>query len=538
MYRSVENELTWNVVKGGIMQGFQLFRSSNNILSNNSVTGFRNDVHTRYGFYLLLYCESNDLAENRVIIDGGWEYDLHGFYLEGRGTSFQGTVVRKNTVEMYDVHSAARWFGFTLYSASDVVIRENTVTVYEDRIYYTQVYGYNVDYGHGIDIVHNVVENALVGFSFLSVKFTATDNIARNNYFGFSLIYSNENTIARNSISNSEIGIELRNCFSNTIYHNNLIDNVQQVEIIDSDNYWYNPDLLEGNFWSNYWGQDDGSNGRVAGDGVGDTNLPHEGVDPYPLMYPTAYIFYRPILIIWRGGWSPVEIQAVDPLGNIVSRDGNQIGPYAWYIEDDQSIPDSTLVMIIIAIPTLESVAEQIYSFQMTALADLTYSMDWFVINTGEVLFERSVEDVPLEAGQTKLVETALEITPEGEIVVEAAAQYDFGGILQPVNADGTSVFEQGSTVPVKFQLFDEDGNPDGTAFAFLELAMVIDGVVGDFMPADSTSAADIANVFRYDEEEAQYIFNLNTAELDVGIYILRITLDDGQQFTVQIGIM
>jgi hypothetical protein len=123
-------------------------------------------------------------------------------------------------------------------------------------------------------------------------------------------------------------------------------------------------------------------------------------------------------------------------------------------------------------------------------------------------------------------------------VVVEVVAQYEFGGFLQPINADGTSVFEQGSTIPVKFQLFDEDGNPDGTAFAFLELAMIVDGVVGDFMPADSTSAADIANVFRYDEEEAQYIFNLNTAELDAGIYLLRITLDDGQQFTVQIEII
>ena len=198
--------------------------------------------------------------------------------------------------------------------------------------------------------------------------------------------------------------------------------------------------------------------------------------------------------------------------------------------------------MIIDPVP-LNPFPQEVFSFEMTALDDLTYSMEWFVSYGdsesgvgGEVLFERSVEEVPLEAGQTKLVETELEMTPEG-VIVEAVAQYDFSGFLRPINPDGTSVFEQGSTVPVKFQLYDEDGNPDGTAFAFLELAMVIDGVVGDFMPADSTSAADTTNVFRYDEEDAQYIFNLNTAELDVGIYILRITFDDGQQFTVQIEI-
>jgi hypothetical protein len=42
----------------------------------------------------------------------------------------------------------------------------------------------------------------------------------------------------------------------------------------------------EGNYWSNYNGLDDGSNGRIAGDGVGDTNIPHMGLDNYPLMEP------------------------------------------------------------------------------------------------------------------------------------------------------------------------------------------------------------------------------------------------------------
>jgi len=42
----------------------------------------------------------------------------------------------------------------------------------------------------------------------------------------------------------------------------------------------------EGNYWSDYTGEDDGSGGRVAGDGIGDTLIPHWGVDYYPLMNP------------------------------------------------------------------------------------------------------------------------------------------------------------------------------------------------------------------------------------------------------------
>ena len=38
--------------------------------------------------------------------------------------------------------------------------------------------------------------------------------------------------------------------------------------------------------------------------------------------------------------------------------------------------------------------------------------------------------------------------------------------ILPPINANGTSVFKQGSTVPVKFTLCDASGNPISNAAA------------------------------------------------------------------------
>ncbi len=53
----------------------------------------------------------------------------------------------------------------------------------------------------------------------------------------------------------------------------------------------------------------------------------------------------------------------------------------------------------------------------MTALEDLTYSMEWFVSLAGDILFERSVEDASLTADHTKLVETNLKETPEGLII-------------------------------------------------------------------------------------------------------------------------
>ncbi|MFW9871129.1 MAG: PxKF domain-containing protein, partial [Candidatus Thorarchaeota archaeon] len=59
----------------------------------------------------------------------------------------------------------------------------------------------------------------------------------------------------------------------------------------------------------------------------------------------------------------------------------------------------------------------------------------------------------------------------------------------------------------------------------------------GELEDVASTSAADTGNVFRYDSETEQYIFNLSTKELETGTYVLRITLDDGQIFEIQFSL-
>jgi hypothetical protein len=187
------------------------------------------------------------------------------------------------------------------------------------------------------------------------------------------------------------------------------------------------------------------------------------------------------------------------------------------------------MVIIIIPIPENPS-PEESYTFQMTAQEDLTYSMESFVsygdaINRigGKVLSEWSVEDASLNEGQTHAVETPV-------------AFYTCSGILQPINTDGSSVFKLGRTVPVKFQLFDDLGMPVGTAFATIDLIKISDGVTGVYEEATSTSAADTGNIFRYDSETEQYIYNLNTDELETGTYVIRIIFGVGQIFEVTVS--
>lgn len=126
------------------------------------------------------------------------------------------------------------------------------------------------------------------------------NNISRNTLIGNSVVgimlwETEESTISENIVMGHERGIHLYDCTANIFYHNDIINNTIQARMDFfhgyKPNYWHHPDLLEGNYWSDYTGADDGSGvGKhaIADDGIGDTLIPHPGAgyDFYPLMEP------------------------------------------------------------------------------------------------------------------------------------------------------------------------------------------------------------------------------------------------------------
>lgn len=87
--------------------------------------------------------------------------------------------------------------------------------------------------------------------------------------------------ITRNTFKSS--GVVIRNDLNCTIFHNSFIENSRDAEGMVRS-IWYNETSTEGNYYFEYRGKDDGSNGRRANDGIGDTNIPYIGRDLYPLM--------------------------------------------------------------------------------------------------------------------------------------------------------------------------------------------------------------------------------------------------------------
>ena len=110
--------------------------------------------------------------------------------------------------------------------------------------------------------------------------------------------------------------------------------------------------------------------------------------------------------------------------------------------------------------------------------------------------------------------------------------------MLQPINADGSSIFKLGSIVPVKFRLTAESA-AISDATAKLYVAQVSNGIAGPEAEAVSTSAATAGNLFRYDADSDRYVFNWSTKALQTGMgtYQLRIDLGDGTTNTVFVSL-
>ncbi|PYR48879.1 MAG: hypothetical protein DMF89_14380 [Acidobacteria bacterium] len=113
---------------------------------------------------------------------------------------------------------------------------------------------------------------------------------------------------------------------------------------------------------------------------------------------------------------------------------------------------------------------------------------------------------------------------------------YAWSNLLPPIRVNGTSIFKIGSTVPVKFQLTGASAALTNLP-ALIHVSPVSNGVTGLELEAESTSAADSGNTFRYDAPSGQYIFNLATKTLAQGTWQIRIDLQDGSPHTVMVSL-
>jgi parallel beta-helix repeat protein len=166
-------------------------------------------------------------------------------------------------------------FGIDLYFSTSNIIKSNTIT--------SNGYGIHISYSDDNMIIDNLITNHL-GWP----------------RYGIELNISNDTIIYGNTISNNYRGISVKGSSNNKIYHNNFIDNAEQVIIwttyrddmeIESHNIWDDGYPSGGNYWSDYCGVDEYSGpyqNETGSDGIGDTPyvIDENNQDNYPLMQP------------------------------------------------------------------------------------------------------------------------------------------------------------------------------------------------------------------------------------------------------------
>jgi parallel beta-helix repeat protein len=120
---------------------------------------------------------------------------------------------------------------------------------------------------------------------------TISGNLVRNSKdIGILLYNSTKNYIVGNVIGNSgTYGLYLSFSNGNNIFHNNLVDNPQQVYSENSTNMWDDDYPSGGNFWNDYNGTDTSSGpyqNETGSDGIGDNKyvIDENNTDRYPLM--------------------------------------------------------------------------------------------------------------------------------------------------------------------------------------------------------------------------------------------------------------
>jgi parallel beta-helix repeat protein len=245
------------------------------------------------------------LGRNDTVIDGSHTGVV--VTIAANDVIFEGFTVQ---------HSGADQTGIDILHSDNSIIRENVVTL-------NGMFAVSLDHAFSNSISRNIISSTIgsrVGIIYgdgiviwrSSASNFISDNIITNcTQFGINLQDCQNNLISGNTLLGETISTA--SSTNNTFVHNNFLA-YPGPDIIDSlwsGNSWSVGE--EGNYWDDYIGLDDGSDGRIAGDGVGDTSLPWHGADDYPFISPV-----NPLQIVWDNQAFPTTLVSNSTISSIL----------------------------------------------------------------------------------------------------------------------------------------------------------------------------------------------------------------------------
>ena len=135
---------------------------------------------------------------------------------------------------------------------------------------------------------------------------------------------------------------------------------------------------------------------------------------------------------------------------------------------------------------------------------------------------------------------TCAPMTATTTVTVTVHVVYRFEGFFSPLDNSRAIIVKRGSTVPVKFRVYDCNGNQIATGVFRISVHYLSNASPnGTPEVTDAGSSNDNTWYFRYSHSEGQWIYNLktNTSYLLDSTYIIRAHLSDGTTREVHISI-
>jgi len=433
---SDNNELYWNNASKNAEYGIEINSCKNttvvsNTVSNNMGYGGMKLIDSPNSMVLdniaisntrgiyILDCKGSGISGNNML-GNKYNFFVYGSFAESFDIMVDETNVADGKPICYIKNSSNLTFDSSSNAATIYLIDSTDITV-RDLTFTNITYGIFLWNTNNSRIENVTCIGSKVG---MSLKYSNTITILDCTIvdcideYGIELVYCKNLTVSGSNIENNNFGIFMTGSSNIRFFHNNIINNKIPVYSSYFDiNTWDNG--AEGNYWSNYVGQDQ------DGNGIGDTPyiINERNQDRYPLIEPWSQTKLFPVN--WSEKAYKISIVSNSTVSNL---EFNQTGRN---ISFKITGPNGTIGFCNITIPKelLDAQVDQ-----------------WFILVNGETVTPHVIENATHTSFYFTFTHSTKTLVIKGTDPIDDTAPEANAGPDQVVNEDTIVTFDGSSS--------------------------------------------------------------------------------------------